>query len=146
MKAPPALNDRVRFERRTSLLETQDALLWDEGDGIEFEGGEEIEAAEPVAGDGAGNFDAEWSPIGPAAVRVAIDELRLGAGEDVLQGKLQGHSLVNVTLRQSRFTHSLSTEDRLVDLRSGVVMNIRNVPLPTRETFITLICEAGVAT
>lgn len=118
MKAPPALNDRVSFERRN----------------------------EHVAGDGAGNFEGEWSPYGPAAVRASIEELRMGAGEDVLRGKLQGRALVNVTLRQSRFTGTLTTDDRLADLRSGAVMNIRHVPAPTREPFITLTCESGVAT
>lgn len=144
-----ALADRVRVERRASLITEGDAVLWPDGSEIENADGSTVDYDGQTQGDGAGNFEADFRRIGPPFLSVEIRELRDGS-EAVLAAKLTGVAPCLVIARVSNFTRQITTNDRFVELipNGGErVLNIRTATPPGRRgAFITFMCEAGVAT
>jgi head-tail adaptor len=74
---------------------------------------------------------------------------RLG-GESVLAGRLTGTNLVNITVRQSSNTRTVTTAWLVKDERSGVIYNIRSIIDPDEGktgagTWLEMLCEKGVA-
>lgn len=137
--------DRIRLERRESLLTTEDALEWDEGDQVEWDEGDPVDASDGDIGDGYGNTQGGWARIGPPQLGAQISEI--GGNESVDAAKLQGVGQCLVLVRSSRFTRSITTDDRLVEVGgAGRTFNIRRVPPAGRALFITLTCEWNVAT
>lgn len=102
-----------------------------------------------IADDGFGN-----ETSGPAdapgfdPVRANIQP-RLG-GESVLAGRLTGTNLVNITVRQSSLTRTVTTAWQAKDERSSVIYNIRSIIDPDEGktgagTWLEMLCEKGVA-
>ena len=60
--------------------------------------------------------------------------------------RLQGRHTQVITLRASSQTRQITAEWRLVDARDGTVFNVRDVTPETDRTWISLLCERGVAT
>lgn len=91
--------------------------------------------------DGYGNRQATW--VRQFACRAAYRHLR--GGEDVLAGRLAGvHSTV-IVVRRSRAALAVATDWRLVDDRDGTVWAVRDVTHETDRTFISFLCQRGVA-
>jgi len=143
---PPNLNDRVRVERRGDLIDQNEVILWDEGDELEHDDDTPIQTDEETIGDGAGNFEGDWVGIGPAVLRCELKQMDFGSDEQVIAGKLRGVERCTVTVRVSRFTRSITTDDRFRVPGTDRVLNIRHAPPPARSNFMTFNCEAGVAT
>lgn len=93
--------------------------------------------------DGAGNANGAWEKLG-GVLRATITETN--GGEAVLAAKLQGRQVCTVELRAAGDVRGLRTSDRIIDLTNGRVLKIRHVPGMPRAGFVTIICEAGVAT
>lgn len=99
--------------------------------------------------DGYGNNQADFT-ADPEFIVAANIKPRLG-GEAVLAGRLTGQNLVNITLRQSDDTSSITVDWRAKDERSGQIYNIRSIIDPYEHTaqhgrFWEMLCEKGVAT
>jgi SPP1 family predicted phage head-tail adaptor len=92
-------------------------------------------------GNAQGDFEdqfSEWAAIEP----------RLG-GESILAGRLTGRNAVNITVRKSSETASVTEEWRAVDSRDTTkVYNIRSIiePPDSRGRWIEMLAEIGVAT
>jgi len=102
-----------------------------------------------IQSDGYGNNQADYSATASFIVAANIKP-RLG-GEAVLAGRLTGQNLVNITVRQSDDTSSVTVDWRAKDERSGQIYNIRSVIDPDEHTvqhgrFWEMLCEKGVAT
>lgn len=102
-----------------------------------------------VSDDGAGNQTSGFPDVpslGPIAANITP---KLG-GESVLAGRLTGRNLVNITVRQSVQSRSVTTDWRARDERAGVVYNIRSIIDPNRGgpqhgQWLEMLCEEGVA-
>jgi len=71
-------------------------------------------------------------------------------GESILAGRLQGTSLVNITVRRSRDTDRIELDWCAKNERSGEIYNVRSKidPLqdsPQRGRIWEMLCEKGVA-
>lgn len=107
------------------------------------------DASPPTFDDGYGNTVGEFSATAEFSVAANIKP-RLG-GEAVLAGRLTGQNLVNITVRQSDDTSSITTDWRAKNERSGELYNIRSIIDPDENTaqhgrFWEMLCEKGVAT
>jgi hypothetical protein len=144
----PNLDARLRVERRRELLIGNEDAEWDDGEQLEFDGGEDIHWDDEEAGDGAGNFEGDWTGIGPAVLRGRVTWRTLGATETVQADKLKGSMFCEVEVRASTFTRQITTDDRLIwrQAEGDTVLNIRAALPPGRGHFLRFICEAGVAT
>lgn len=99
--------------------------------------------------DGYGNTQIGFPPVptvGPFAAQIVA---KLG-GESVLQGRLAGTNLVNITVRASADAKQVTTAWRARDERAGVDYNIRSIIDPYKGTaqrgrFLEMLCEQGVA-
>lgn len=113
----PALNDRVRLERR---------IVGDDEHGNEREG---------------------WVVLPGANILPAkLTEYVIGGGETVQAAKLQGRALAECWLRNCQLARSILTEHRLIDLATDTELNIRHVQTPERTSrYIRLLVERGVA-
>lgn len=131
-----ALADRVRLERQGLSVET--APTWDDTE----QTWEQPDDWEPDVGDNAGNVITDWFPVGNT-LRCEIREL--GGDEVVQAGKLEGRGTCVVIVRSSRVTRSITTDDRLIDLATNRVLNVRHAPPPGRGQYIGITCEYGVA-
>lgn len=143
---PPNLNDRVSVERRSDLIDAHEDIQWDDGDELEQDDETPVQTDEETIGDGAGNFEGDWVGIGPAVLRCELKQMEFGSEEAMVAGKLRGVERCTVTVRVSKFTRSITTEDRFRVPGADRVLNIRHAPPPGRSNFMTFTCEAGVAT
>lgn len=82
----------------------------------------------------------------PEFVVAASVKPKLG-GEAVLAGRLSGTNFVNITVRSSPDTLSITTDWRAKDEDSGKVYNIRSGPIDPdgKRMWLELLCEEGVA-
>lgn len=89
--------------------------------------------------DGYGNtVDEEWADEFTVSANVRP---RL-AGEQVMQARLAGTNLMNITVRHSTHTVRVTPAWRCFDARSGRVYNIRSGTNPDqRKQWIELLCE-----
>lgn len=145
----PPLLDRVRIERRASIVEADVPLNWDSGEQIEFDDGDGIawEEAELGAGDGAGNALDEFRRVGPGYIHAQVNEI--GGDESVTAEKLTGQATCIVIVRSTLFTRTITTDDRIVQILPGGgerVLNVRRAPPPGSDLYRFLLCEDGVAT
>ncbi len=98
--------------------------------------------------DGHGNTEGKY----PAAANFTSSAKiapKLG-GESVLADRLTGRNLVNVIVRQSTLTRTVTEAWALKDERCGVAYNIRSIIDPDEGTpyhgrFFEMLCEKGVA-
>ena len=102
-----------------------------------------------VQSDGYGNNQASYGASAEFTVAANIKP-RLG-GEQVLAGRLTGQNLVNITVRKSADTSSVTDDWRAKDERTGTIYNIRSIIDPEQETsqhgrWLEMLCEEGVAT
>lgn len=98
--------------------------------------------------DGYGNTTTGFDVAPDFAVSAAVKP-RLG-GEAVLAGRLTGKHYVNITVRASSLTRSVTEAWMARDERSGVAYNIRSIIDPEKassrhDRFIEMLCEQGVA-
>lgn len=104
---------------------------------------------QPVASDdGYGNTTNGFS--GSATFTCAANIKPKLGGEQVLSGRLTGTNLVNVTVRVSSSTNSVTTAWKAKDERKGVAYNVRSIIDPFQGTskqgrFLEMLCEQGVA-
>jgi len=101
-----------------------------------------------VADDGKGNRTAGFAGTADFTLAARIVP-RLG-GEQVLAGRLTGTDYVNITVRASGESKSVTPDWRAIDARTGDVYNIRSIIDPDEGTaqrgrFLELLCEKGVA-
>lgn len=100
------------------------------------------------ADDGYGNLTSGFA-TDPSFIVAANIKPRLG-GEQVLAGRLEGTNLVNITVRQSINTKTVTDAWRAKNERSGVIYNIRSIVDPYENTgdggaWLEMLCEKGVA-
>lgn len=91
--------------------------------------------------DGMGNTQSGW--VEQFQCRAAY--LHKHGGESVMAGRLQGKHLQVITVRASSQTRQITTDWRVRDVRTGDVLNIRDVTHETNRQWISLLCERGVA-
>jgi hypothetical protein len=99
----------------------------------------------PDYGDTEGSFPSSANFIVPGNIMPKL------GGEDVLAARLTGKNLVNITIRQSAATVTVTTDWIAKNERSGEVYNIRSIIDPfgsisKRGFYFELLCEEGVAT
>ena len=102
-----------------------------------------------VQSDGYGNNQASYAGT-PEFIVAANIKPRLG-GEQVLAGRLIGQNLVNITVRQSSNTSSVTVDWRVKNELTGELYNIHSIIDPEQETprhgrHWEMLCEKGVAT
>lgn len=112
------MRERVRFERRAT-----------------------------TAGDGHGNFEGEWGPLG-TVVWAKIKPM--GGNEEVLAARLTGVQPSEITVRWSALLAEgegrLTTADRAVDVRTGDIFAIRSIENPDmRRRFLRILVSTGEA-
>jgi hypothetical protein len=98
----------------------------------------------PDYGNTEDNFPATANFIVPANITPKL------GGEEVLAARLTGRGLVNIVVRQSSMTATITSDWRAKDERSGEIYNVRSVIDPdggnTRHGFyFEILCEHGVA-
>lgn len=95
--------------------------------------------------DGYGNNEAEY-PADPEFEVWALLVPKLG-GETVQAARLAGKNMVNITVRRSSNTLTVTDAWRAKDENSGVIYNIRSIIDPDgKRQWIEMLCEQGVAT
>ena len=68
-------------------------------------------------------------------------------GETVIASRLQEVQPALIIVRFDAETATITAEWRLIEVRSGTIYNIRtSADMERRGRFITMLCEAGVAT
>ena len=68
-------------------------------------------------------------------------------GETVIASRLQEVQPALIIVRFDAETTTITAEWRLIEVRSGTIYNIRtSADMERRGRFITMLCEAGVAT
>jgi hypothetical protein len=99
----------------------------------------------PDYGDTEGSFPSSANFVVPANIMPKL------GGEDVLASRLTGKNLVNITVRQSTTTATVTTDWIAKNERSGEVYNIRSIIDPYGSIakhgfYFEMLCEEGVAT
>lgn len=96
----------------------------------------------PVS-DGAGNFEGAWQTlIGRRSAKLQATR----GGEQVIAQRLTGTAPWDLWVRAGRETRAVTQADRVVDLRSGRVFNIRAIAETRSRAFLFMQLELGVAT
>lgn len=68
-------------------------------------------------------------------------------GETVIAARLQSIQPALIIVRHDAETATITAAWRLIETRSGTIYNIRtSADMERRRRFITMLCEAGVAT
>lgn len=97
--------------------------------------------------DDYGNVQSGWSALlssEPAEIRPI--RASSASAETVDAGAMVAVGLVEILVRYSSATAEIRTTDRLKNLRSGEIFNIRAIEQPDmRGKFLRLVCQAGVA-
>ncbi len=91
--------------------------------------------------DGYGNTKAEWT----TAYDCRADLLWLRGGESVLAGRLEGVKTAVFTIRDCVDARAVTSEYRVVNLRTDEVFNVRSVNSATKRGYIDILAETGVA-
>ena len=95
--------------------------------------------------DGAGNSVADFG-LAPEFTAAAAIVPRLG-GEAILAGRLEGKNAVNITVRYSPRTATVTTDWKAKDMDTEAEYNIRSIINPDRrKIFLEMLAEEGVAT
>lgn len=93
--------------------------------------------------------DANGDRLGPwvvdPAFEVAAGYTWLRGGEGVMQSRLTGVQPVVIRVRASAAIQQVTTDFRIVDLRSDQALNIRSKILDRRRGFIDFTCDTGGA-
>lgn len=93
-------------------------------------------------GDGMGGFTSNWQSI---AANLSARIVPLGGTERLIAEGLQATGMFTIVIRYSTDVASVTGADRLVNERTGVTYNIRNVSNPDeRHRFIQIVCETGI--
>ncbi|HEY0011560.1 MAG TPA: head-tail adaptor protein [Allosphingosinicella sp.] len=94
-----------------------------------------------VVSDGMGGSSGAWGTV-VATVPARIAPQR--GGEEVRSQRLSGIATFDVVVRSDSDTASITTSDRIVDVRSGRTFNIRwRGSLDEKGRFIHFACESG---
>lgn len=94
-----------------------------------------------------GNVEGEWATLAERSAQI-----RPMKGSEALEaGKLEGRAPVEIIVRWDRTIGAGATaivpDDRVIDVRSGTVWNIRGVEnRDQRRKYLTVTAEAGVVT
>jgi hypothetical protein len=89
-----------------------------------------------------GNTESTWVEL----FSCRAEFIHLRGGEDVMAARLQGRHLQVIRVRASDETDAVTTDNRIVDMRNGDILNIRDVTHDTDRRCIDFLCEKGVAT
>jgi len=91
---------------------------------------------------GAGDFTDVWTVI---AEDLPAKIVTIRGGEAVRALRLSGTTPLDVTLRASTLTKTITAADRALNARTGERLNIKWVGTleEGRKTFVTLTCVAG---
>lgn len=94
--------------------------------------------------DGYGNTVGGWADItGLTAVPARIAPI--SGDESVIQSKLQGTGICEITVRASAASFGVKTDDAIEDLTDGTRYNIRHIAnKDERRRYLTFTCEYGV--
>lgn len=93
--------------------------------------------------DGYGNQLGTWSSlVGPVSARI----MPLKGGEQVLQERLSGVNLYQITVRSSAAIRGVTTEDRAVNTRTGEEYNLTSIQNPDeRKIWQTFLAKSNDA-
>ena len=95
--------------------------------------------------DGMGNTTASAFRPRVTGVRARITPLK--GSEAVLAARLTGTETYNVYCRSTASLRGVTTSDRLVNERTGLILNIVAIANPDeRNEWLCFICQSGVAT
>lgn len=94
-----------------------------------------------------GNVEGEWATLAERAAKIQPAK----GSETVIAGKLEGRVPVEITVRWDytlgNGATALVPDDRVVDVRSGEIYNIRAIEnRDMRRRYLTITAEGGVAT
>ncbi|NKE74473.1 phage head closure protein [Ochrobactrum sp. MC-1LL] len=93
--------------------------------------------------DGYGNTYGQWVPQFERDACILPSK----GGETVIASRLQEVQPALIIVRFDAETATITAAWRLIDARSGMIYNIRTAAdMERRRRFITMLCEAGVAT
>lgn len=93
--------------------------------------------------DGRGNYVADWS----CQFTVAANRKFLRGGESVLAARLASRQPVILTIRASCEAREIGNDWRAVDVRTGEIYNIREIPKESENRgYLEMLAESGVAT
>lgn len=90
-------------------------------------------------GDRLGDWEAE------DRFKTAARYTYLRGGEAVMQSRLTGVQPVVIRVRTSATMREVTSDFRILDLRSGEAFNIRSVMPDRRRKIIDFTCDTGVA-
>jgi len=102
-----------------------------------------------TAGDGAGNYGGEWTPVLDQNERpyecAARIMPKLG-GEEVTAARLQGVQPMVITVRGSSVVKSITPQHALEDVRRGIRYNIKSISNPDeRGILYEMVAVSGKA-
>jgi head-tail adaptor len=92
--------------------------------------------------DALGNTERVWELQFTIAGRVVQ---RIG-GEAIIQARLAGQNIANITIRMTALTKHVSSDWKAVDVRSLAVWNIRSAVPDEKQRFMEILAERGVPT
>ena len=92
--------------------------------------------------DGGGGFDDAWATT-ESGIFAGI--LAKSGSEKLLEERLKGVVVHEITVRYSDKTSSINSDMRIVNERSGAVYNIAAVLPDTRKRFIVITATTGTA-
>lgn len=93
--------------------------------------------------DGAGNYTDGWT----LEFEQSCGLKNLKGGEAVLADRLSGRQPVVITVRRSTRTRAIAPDWRAVDVRTGVIYQIKAPPadMDDRRLWLDILAEMGVA-
>lgn len=98
---------------------------------------------QPVAqSDGAGGQQNGFAELMVCAANVQVQR----GGETVMAGRLAGKNAAVISVRLGGQQKNVTTECRVVDVRSGEIFNIRSKIVSADRRWVDYLCESGVAT
>lgn len=90
--------------------------------------------------DGAGGFDEGW---GEVADNIPAKVFHKTGSEQVLAERLKGVTVLEIHVRSNEMISTMTTDDRLVDARTGALYNIKTVLPDTRNRILMITATLG---
>jgi|AntAceMinimDraft_17_1070374.scaffolds.fasta_scaffold01920_9 hypothetical protein len=86
---------------------------------------------------------AAWSTLATVAAKIEADKI---GKEEVIGDKVRGVSDFKITVRDCAALASLTTSDRAINARSGVIYDLRHVDRQTGRADVIISADAGTPT
>jgi head-tail adaptor len=102
---------------------------------------ERRQVTNPDTPDDFGNVVSDWLSRGEAWAEIKY----LRGGETVLASRLEGRSVQLIRVRATSVTREITSDWRLIDMRSNAIFAVRVVNETPDRAWIELLTESGVA-